>query len=91
VIRPLSFTPGTAAMRPLMVADPILRAGNPEIVPASYLKGCCCAIPAHTNANAKTPENKSDLLHRELKTVGIFIFKSPLDFEVFTKRLLQCK
>src|SRR5690349_14905248 len=44
--------PVTAAMRPLMVADPILRAGNPEIVPASYLKGCCCAMPAHIDSNA---------------------------------------
>src|SRR3954471_16059789 len=35
VRRPLSFTAVTAATRPLIVAEPILRAGNPEIIPAS--------------------------------------------------------
>src|SRR6266404_7608362 len=53
VIRPSCFTPSTAAMRPLIVADPILRAGSPEIVPASYLKGCCCAMQAPANTNTK--------------------------------------
>src|SRR6266851_4629180 len=40
VSRPFSFTASTAATRPLIVADPILRAGSPEIVAASNLTGC---------------------------------------------------
>src|ERR1700674_4797266 len=36
VSRPFSFTALTAAIRPLMVAEPMLRAGNPEIVAASH-------------------------------------------------------
>ena len=35
VTRPLSSTAVTAAMRPLIVADPMLRADSPEIVPES--------------------------------------------------------
>jgi hypothetical protein len=35
VSRPSSFTAATAAMRPLIIAEPILRAGNPDTVPAS--------------------------------------------------------
>src|SRR2546425_9398499 len=35
VNRPLSFTAATAATRPLISAEPILRAGSPEIVPAN--------------------------------------------------------
>ena len=35
VSRPLSLTAVTAAMRPLISAEPILRAGRPEMVPES--------------------------------------------------------
>ena len=35
VMRPSSSTASTAAIRPLMVAEPMLRAGNPETVAAS--------------------------------------------------------
>ena len=37
---PFSFTASTAATRPLIVADPILRAGSPEMVAASNLTVC---------------------------------------------------
>src|SRR5262252_6605472 len=39
VRRPFSLTAATAAMRPLMVAEPMLRAGRPEMVPASKRTG----------------------------------------------------
>jgi hypothetical protein len=35
-----------AAMRPLMVADPMLRGGSPEIVPASNFTGVCASSAA---------------------------------------------
>jgi hypothetical protein len=35
----MSLKAVTAAMRPLMVAEPMLRAGNPEMVPASNRTG----------------------------------------------------
>src|SRR5436309_13644290 len=45
VRRPLSAKAVTAATRPLMVAEPMLRAGSPEMVPASkrtdFGSGCC--------------------------------------------------
>src|SRR5436190_9852264 len=37
---PFSSTASTAATRPLMVADPMLRAGSPEMVAASNLTAC---------------------------------------------------
>src|SRR3984957_2973984 len=40
VRRPLSLTAAMAATRPLMVAEPMLRAGKPEIVAASNLVAC---------------------------------------------------
>src|SRR5882757_1330627 len=73
VMRPFSFTPSTAEIRPLIVADPILRAGSPEIVPASYLNGCCCAMQAQANTNAKMPENID--LRNCITTAGIVIFR----------------
>src|SRR5438105_6009738 len=49
VSRPLSLKAVTAATRPLMTAEPILRAGKPEIVPASKRTGfgaaCCAKAP----------------------------------------------
>src|SRR5271157_1467052 len=39
VRRPASSTAATAAMRPLICAEPMLRAGRPEIAPASNLTG----------------------------------------------------
>src|SRR5580698_2504788 len=39
VRRPPSLTAVTAAIRPLISADPILRAGKPDMVPESYRTG----------------------------------------------------
>src|SRR5438067_7577349 len=39
--RPSSAMASTAAMRPLIAAEPMLRAGKPEIVAASNLIDCC--------------------------------------------------
>src|SRR5208282_4991002 len=41
VRRPFSFTASRAAIRPLMVAEPMLRAANPEMVAESNLTACC--------------------------------------------------
>src|SRR5580658_8878234 len=41
VSRPLSVAAVTAAIRPLISAEPILRAGRPEMVPESYRTGAC--------------------------------------------------
>src|SRR6476646_4721581 len=44
VILPFSSTASPAAMRPPMVADPMLRAVSPEMVPESYFTGAdACA------------------------------------------------
>src|SRR5215472_6974329 len=54
VMRPSCSTPVTAAMRPLMVAEPMLRAGNPETV-ALLIGGALCATsmtPAQRGAIA---------------------------------------
>src|SRR5207248_10241311 len=40
VSRPFSSSAATAATRPLISAEPMLRAGRPEIVPASNRAGC---------------------------------------------------
>src|SRR5580658_9558648 len=54
VMRPSSSTASTAAMRPLMVADPMFRAGNPETVAESKRTGVC---PAAVKAHTRTPAN----------------------------------
>src|ERR1017187_7564782 len=43
VSRPLSLTAVTAAIRPLISAEPILRAGRPDMVPESYRTGACAS------------------------------------------------
>src|SRR5664279_963117 len=50
VSRPWSCAASTAAMRPLMTAEPMLRAGNPETVAESNLMGACAmALTANTS------------------------------------------
>src|ERR1700704_5293634 len=44
VILPFSSTASTAATRPLMVAEPMLRALSPEMVPESYFTGCSVLV-----------------------------------------------
>src|ERR1700692_783425 len=61
VMRPFSSTASSAAMRPLMVAEPMLRAGKPETVAASKRYGACAAAcrGAHSMAaanNTITPQ-----------------------------------
>jgi hypothetical protein len=53
VSRPFSRTASSAAIRPLIVAEPIFRAGKPEIVAESYFPvvGCCCAPATHALSN----------------------------------------
>src|SRR4051812_13308341 len=54
---PFSLTAVTAAMRPLIVADPMFRAGNPETVPESYFTGFCCANVASDSTIKNEPAN----------------------------------
>src|SRR5215471_18470064 len=54
VSRPWSCTASTAAIRPLMTADPILRAGRPEIVAESNFTGCCAMALMAKAAHVKT-------------------------------------
>src|ERR1039458_4190182 len=50
---PCSLIASTAAMRPLILADPILRADKPEMVEESNLTGACAAaVIAHTHKHA---------------------------------------
>src|ERR1700730_13938200 len=42
VIRPFSLTAVSAAMRPLIVAEPMLRAPRPEMESESYFTSCAC-------------------------------------------------
>jgi uncharacterized protein YegP (UPF0339 family) len=44
-------------MRPLMVAEPIFRAGNPETVAASKRYGACAA--AGKGVHSETPANST--------------------------------
>src|SRR5258708_25984549 len=54
VRRPLSVKAVTAATRPLMVAEPMLRAGSPGLVPASkrtrFGSACCAGAVPVTHA-----------------------------------------
>src|SRR5271170_917528 len=52
VIRPSSSTASSAAIRPLMAAEPMFRAGNPETVAASKRYAACAA--AGNDANSET-------------------------------------
>src|SRR5207245_8006794 len=60
VSRPLRTTASNAAMRPLIVAEPILRAGRPETVAASNFSGCC----------ARTEEARKRI-KREVRTARV--------------------
>src|SRR2546429_8202165 len=57
VSRPLRTAASNAAMRPLIVAEPMLRAGRPETVAASNFSGWC----ARTGEGRKT-------INREMST-----------------------
>src|SRR5258708_9574788 len=55
VMRPSSSTASSAAMRPLIVAEPMFRAGKPETVAASKRYAACA--PHCTAANRIKPAN----------------------------------
>src|SRR5438132_7232771 len=60
VSRPFRTTASRAAMRPLKVAEPILRAGRPETVAASNCSGCCAQI-----------EEARQKINREIRTARV--------------------
>src|ERR1700733_8486970 len=80
VIRPSSSTASTAAMRPLMVAEPMFRAGNPETVAASKRYGACAA--ACKDANSEAPANNT-VTAQELRA-NAFMFTSPFPRQRFS-------
>src|ERR1035438_2074183 len=61
VMRPFSSTASSAAIRPLMVAEPIFRAGNPDTVAESKRYGPCAragtAVKVATAKIKPTPVN----------------------------------
>src|SRR5260370_19559255 len=57
-----SLTAATAAMRPLICAEPILRAGSPEMVPASKRTGACAKSAGATRRSAKRSAVMLELL-----------------------------
>src|SRR5262249_27375306 len=70
---PFFSIPSTAAMRPLMVAEPMLRIDNPETVAESNLTPCCAAA---THASERIA-GKSILLMEEPRAIRIM--ESPRD------------
>src|SRR5271165_6726896 len=85
VMRPSWFTPATAAMRPLMVADPMLRAVNPETV-ALLICGAFCAAstrPAHSGARS-VQRNKFIVARRLLCESFIISFLLMTSGSLFT-------
>src|SRR5205814_5966415 len=63
---PFSSTASTAAMRPLMAAEPIFLAVSPETVPASYFTGagegvCAVMVKARTKRTIIVPKNLCEL------------------------------
>src|SRR6478609_2197090 len=63
VILPFSSTASIAAMRPLIVAEPMFLAVNPEMVPESYFTGagaCAEAARHRANSRAKTGIERSE-------------------------------
>src|SRR5450631_1629123 len=54
VNRPWSWAASTAAMRPLMTAEPMLRAGKPETDAESNLMGACAMAFAANTTNQNT-------------------------------------
>src|SRR6267154_5900589 len=73
VMRPSSSTASTAAMRPLMVAEPMFRAGSPDTVAASKRYGACAA--ACKGANSIAPANNT-ITPQKLRA-DAFMFTSP--------------
>src|SRR5579863_8377994 len=60
VRRPFSLTAVTAAIRPLIVADPMLRAGSPDTVAESNLLACW-ANAARERENATRIINRNEV------------------------------
>src|SRR5579863_3289023 len=77
VTRPFFSIASTAAIRPLMVAEPMLRMGKPEMVAESNLIACWAEPLAHSsNATA----GSSRLLNQREQTVGVAVIEGPLGF-----------
>src|SRR5256885_6003593 len=68
VIFPSSSTASMAAMRPLMVAEPMFLAVRPEMVPESYFTAVVCAETvesAHRSSTSTSTKNHGSLQKRE--------------------------
>src|ERR1700746_1736383 len=79
VTLPSSSTASIAAMRPLMVAEPMLRAGNPEMVPESNFAGrASCALAAERNAAISRKLQVVRICSLGRREQAVFIFRDPL-------------
>src|SRR5580704_6785714 len=77
VTRPSFSIASKAAMRPLMVAEPMLRIGKPEMVAASNLMACWATPVAHTS-NAVA--GSSSLLNQREQRSAVAVIESPLGY-----------
>src|SRR5215831_13683640 len=66
---PFSLTAVTAAIRPLIVAEPMLRAGKPDTVAESNLIACCAETPREKQKKIMLTHSASDLNNLLAKAV----------------------
>src|SRR5215467_12349730 len=79
VTLPPSSTASIAATRPLMVAEPMLRAGNPEMVPESNFTGRdSCAEAAERKAATSRKIQMVRNCSFGRREQAVFIFRDPL-------------
>src|SRR5580698_2733714 len=78
VTRPFFSIASTAAMRPLMVAEPMLRIGRPEMVAESNLMACWAAPFAQSN---RAIAGSSSLLNQREQPATVAIIESPLGYD----------
>src|SRR5271165_754742 len=74
VMRPFWFTPSTAAIRPLMVADPMLRAGKPETVALVICGALCAANGMFAPSGASMVQHSMVITARRMLRESFIIF-----------------
>src|SRR5215469_9901688 len=74
VILPFSSTPSMAAMRPLMAAEPMLRALRPEIVPESYFTGRFSWAKARKFSRRRTTMHPGNVCNLRGRVLAFIIF-----------------
>src|SRR5579864_2810199 len=80
---PPSSTASMAAIRPLIAAEPILRADNPEMVPESYLTGrapCPGAVETNAVVSRRAQAGSQCSLGRREQAIIILILLAFLEY-----------